>query len=240
MGIYGIFCSESGDCLYVGLSRNIEDRWKSHLKTLKNGTHPRKEFVSWFAHKGMSPETLRFEILEEGCSVDLNTLEIKWFKELSPRFFGKVPSENEKWSHSDETKEKIKNSHIAIAVNNGVRYSSKTCPCGVVFTGREKSLLKYCSSDCSKLYRKPRVPRIKSDVFCKQCGNLITSHGVEYCSRNCHSISSTILLESEVLRSMYWDKNMSLQDIGSALNVSRQTIFNRLKKFGIPRRPNNP
>ena len=41
VGIYGIFNAETDECLYVGMSKNIEQRWSSHLKELKSKRHKR-------------------------------------------------------------------------------------------------------------------------------------------------------------------------------------------------------
>lgn len=34
VGVYGIFDSKTNECLYIGMSKNIELRWKNHLKKI--------------------------------------------------------------------------------------------------------------------------------------------------------------------------------------------------------------
>lgn len=109
VGIYGIFDSETDECLYVGMSKSIEERWRHHLKELRSKKHKRKDFVKWFHDNGAQQELLSFRVLEE-CEHDekiLNLAEIKWFNALLPKYYGKKPSENERWTISEETRQKI-------------------------------------------------------------------------------------------------------------------------------------
>lgn len=112
VGIYGIFNAKTDECLYIGQAANIESRWKQHKKLLRNKKHPRKDFVEWYHTNGSKSELLDFRILEECLNYDQtkNKLEIKWFKQLIPKFYGKEPSEKEVWQHSAATKDKIRES----------------------------------------------------------------------------------------------------------------------------------
>lgn len=108
IGVYGIFDSRNNTCLYVGQSKTIEQRWKSHLNSLRRAKHKCHEF-NLFYQNIENESVLDFRILEE-CQDDdriKNSIEIKWFNILEPRFYGKVPSTNERWTHSELTKEKI-------------------------------------------------------------------------------------------------------------------------------------
>lgn len=108
VGIYGIFNSDNNDCLYVGSSSNIEYRWKQHIRLLKSGSHSCTDFANWYSNVEKN-YLLDFRILEkcEDNDISKNILEIFWFKKLSPKYYGKEPSINEKWKHSEETKKKI-------------------------------------------------------------------------------------------------------------------------------------
>ena len=108
VGIYGIFDSETDECLYVGMSKNIEERWRHHLKELRSKRHKRKDFVEWFHENGATAELLDFRILEECEKNDaaLNLCEIKWFNKLLPKYYGKKPSENERWEQSEAARAK--------------------------------------------------------------------------------------------------------------------------------------
>lgn len=108
-GIYGIFSSRTGECLYIGQSRNIEYRCSVHLQKLSKETHSRKDFNQWFKKENKEKDSLIFSILEESSleNQNLNSLEIKWFNSLSPRFFGKTPSLKEKWAQTEASKKRI-------------------------------------------------------------------------------------------------------------------------------------
>lgn len=155
-GIYGIFSRED-ECLYVGLSRDIGQRWRRHLNKLSAGTHPRAEFVEWFDSNG-GAEALVFRVLEEipednVSDESLNLAEELWFNTLRPRFYGTIPSGANKWQHSEETKEKIRRSIIRRAEENGTRNSPKAprnCDyCGEVYTPRIRKPSNFCSRSCS-------------------------------------------------------------------------------------------
>ena len=64
VGIYGWFDKETGQCLYVGQSSNIEKRKKSHLKSLKSRKHSRKDFSEYY-HQKDNKEDIYLKILEE-------------------------------------------------------------------------------------------------------------------------------------------------------------------------------
>lgn len=153
VGIYGIFDSENGECLYIGQSVRIPERWQDHIKNLKNGSHRREDFIEWFKDKGQKESALSFKILEETdeSNDSLNRAEIKWFNKLKPRFYGKKPSMNEIWEHSEETKGKISTSVRKYIVSSGGTIRSDlpiTCPtCKKEFIP-PKANRTYCSVDC--------------------------------------------------------------------------------------------
>lgn len=144
IGIYSISDFETGEVLYVGQSSNIEERWKSHLKRLRSGNHL-TSFSNWFSGTNFNESRLKFEILEECENVDKvkNSLEIKWFRSLSPLYYGKEPSLNETWVHSEKTKAKISWSSRKL-----IKIYILTCrECGCVFS-RDRERM-YCSVTCS-------------------------------------------------------------------------------------------
>ena len=46
----------------------------------------------------------------------------------------------------------------------------------------------------------------------------------------------SIIIEPELLWSLYWGKEYSLREIGRQINVHSSNIFNKMKKYSIPRR----
>ena len=151
-GIYVIEDSLTGVCLYVGQSRDLETRKRKHIEKLKNGSHPRKDFIEWFKESGEN--RLKVTVVEEGLTSDeeLNSSEIWWFNKLRPVFYGKEPSLNETWVHSQATKDKIRQS-LTGRVRGSVekRPESRNCDrCGTSYKfTKSKSL--HCSNRCSKL-----------------------------------------------------------------------------------------
>lgn len=147
VGVYGIFDSRDNTCLYVGLSRDIAGRWKKHLSRLRVGKHKRSGFNDFFASIDRDESLLSFRILEECESVDtiLNLCEMKWFTLLQPKFHGSLPSENNKWTHSEETRAKIS---AAAKKARSFDYTCKYCLNGFVSSGLNRV---HCSTECARL-----------------------------------------------------------------------------------------
>jgi len=206
VGIYGIFDSKTDECLYIGMSKNIEQRWKYHLKDLKSKKHKRKDFVEWYHANGAIPELLVFRILEE-CKYDnktLNTLEIKWFNNMSPKYFGKIPSLNEKWEHSEETRNNIRNTHLQkLSSENNYMLRKLICPgCHEVFHNRIKNRV-FCSRKCQAEYVKEKSAN-------------------EY--------------NYDYIYDLYWNQGLSRPELAEKLGVGRTKALNIMKRLGIPRR----
>lgn len=130
-------------------------RWKRHISNLHSGRHRRKDFVEWFKDRGSDAAVLAFRILEE-CPEDsedvlLNELEIKWFGLHKPKFYGKLPSLNDTWQHSEETKRKIaegvKRTNKAHGHTKMEECQKQVCrKCGKSFSRNKKQ--KFCSPAC--------------------------------------------------------------------------------------------
>lgn len=212
IGIYGIFDGETDECLYVGMSKNIEERWKQHIKLLRNKKHPRKDFVERFHALGAVEKLLSFKILEE-CECDesvLNLAEIKWFNELKPKYYGKKPSLNEKWEHSEETKRKI-----------GMACSEKE-----PWNKKNKDTLSPASYD----------------FLCLGCGKKVKciKPQQKFCSKTCvHEKKAREKAEEydyEYIYDLYWNQRLSRPELAKKLGVGRTTALKIMKRLGIPRR----
>lgn len=150
-GIYGIFDRRNGECLYVGQSKSIEDRWRSHRKRLLGGRHLTK-FTEWFQSQGADLSVLELRQLEETDNTDeaKNAAEIKWFHELSPRFYGKIPASTETWEHSKETREKI-----SAGLHQHYPSPTYSChQCGEKFQTRKsrRGDKAFCTVDCYRRF----------------------------------------------------------------------------------------
>lgn len=204
VGIYGIFDSETDECLYVGMSSiSVEKRFKQHLKNLRNGNHPRKDFVEWFQVNGSNPLLLNFKILEE-CENNetvLNTLEIKWFNELKPKYFGKQPSLNEVWERSEESKKKVSES---------LRKYAESKP---------KKLKSICSSkDCSNM-----VHHSRNNYCSVKCANL---------SINTKLVYNPLILNKDKIIQTYLNGD-SLESIAKRFSTTKNTLSKFLKNEGV-------
>lgn len=104
-GIYKLL-SEDNECLWIGQSVNIENRFKAHRFRLLNELH-REGFVEWFISKDKEISSVKLEILEECEPSLLNEREGFWFLKNPPKFFGQIPSVSRKWYLSDEAKKNI-------------------------------------------------------------------------------------------------------------------------------------
>ncbi len=88
IGIYLITHKVTGD-RYVGLSKNIEQRWKSHLRELEKGEHTSKAMQALANEHSL--DSFTFEILEEcepepsrRITATLGDAERKWMEQLKP------------------------------------------------------------------------------------------------------------------------------------------------------------
>lgn len=208
VGVYGIFYAKTNECLYIGHSARISDRWEEHLKNLRNGNHPRKNFVEWFRERDQDESILSFEILEETDNTDeaLNRAEIKWFNKCKPRFYGKIPSMNETWRHSEKTKQKISKS---VRKANGTFGKNRKRVCRtckeIYFSSKHTS--KYCSRKC-----------INVDQEIRKRG---------FIPRND--------LDASLISSLY-EEGKSLRAIAREVGVSPTTVKKVLEKEGTPLR----
>ena len=204
VGIYGIFNSETRECLYVGQSKDIDTRWRAHLKRLRNKKHPRQDFVEWFHLNGASEGLLSFEVLEtcEPVENKLNSLEITWFNELTPKFYGKKPPLKGKWKQSENTKKKISQSvrkayysklDSPIRTIEGFRILCGTC--GVEFIYNRKR--KYCSVECYNKSRKKIAP------------------------------------SKELVEQLWFEEKKSVSQLMEIFNCSQRTVYNILNRFDI-------
>lgn len=99
--IYGIYFEE--ELLYVGQTKNHQARVYQHRYFLKAGTHHCKQLQAWFDSKKLSVDDLCFTLLEVVDSIEhLTEREEHWFQTLSPKFWGKKPSQQFNWKGLSE------------------------------------------------------------------------------------------------------------------------------------------
>lgn len=238
-GIYGIFGKNTHECLYIGQSRNIEQRWKQHKKLLRNKKHPRKDFVEWFDKNNCAIKKMDFRVVKElpqdVTDKELNIQEIYFFEQYKPKFYGKEPSQHDTWIHSESTKEKIRTSVLKkIYDESGTQERmSKHCPiCNSIVVQLKNT---YCSVDCYK--ESLNVERTSACVVCHSV--MIFQRFRKTCSDSCHqkliklSNGKSVTVDEKRLYQLFVVENRSISDIAACFNVSRPTIYKFLKKYGL-------
>lgn len=230
-GIYAIFDKKTSECLYVGQSRDIKARWKRHISLLRRSSHL-ENFNKWFLNAGRDIERLGFSFLEicENDDLTLNNAEIKWFNDLSPRFYGKSPSVNDKWAHSDETRAKIAQK---VAGYHAKRSSSKAITekiaeekicisCKKQFTTKRIDK-KYCSDSCRRSLKK-----------CLNCDNYVMYSHYTFCI-SCSPLEKNRryplaqISDEDFLN--FYDIGLSSADISRKFNVSRAAVTRHKNKI---------
>ena len=77
IGIYKITNNLNGQ-IYIGLSVNIEKRWKDHKNRYQNETDKEYEKTLYRAFRKYGIENFTFEIIEECSKEELSSKEIQW------------------------------------------------------------------------------------------------------------------------------------------------------------------
>ena len=234
VGIYGIFDAETDECLYVGCSSNVEERYKQHLKHLKYRIHKRKDFVEWYHVNGAKPDLLIFRILEEceNNDVSKNTLEIKWFSILNPKYYGQKPSLNNKMRHSEETRLKISNS-----MKKTLRETEILIDENIVLNDKKSSINRKCKFSISiEGLEKLRIMAKDPSVSLKKAGEffncsrftiskIVKENNIEWiCRRSPH-------FEDEDILKMFFEDKMTTREIAEKLNISQPAVIYRFNKF---------
>lgn len=209
VGIYGWFDKETGQCLYVGQSSNIEQRKCSHLKLLRNKKHSRKEFSEYY-HQKDNKNDIYLKILEE-TENDLeikNSAEIKWFLELQPLFYGMEPDETYYcFTATEETK-----NFISKNIQNFNKDVSHVCiVCNVNITFRQNGICVEC-----------KEKRNKKIIEEKRKQNL----------------EKRIDISDEDIIEMYVNKKMSYREIAKEIGISYVTVGKIIKRNNVSPRGN--
>lgn len=217
-GVYGIFDVFTGECLYVGQSRNVKSRLQHHLSALKRHDHVRTEFVQWFREHADDPHSLDFKLLEQCEDTDdaKNFAECKWFSILHPRFYGAKPSMDYTWNMSKETRLKISEGQFAYNHGNDDIDSLRASVNDIIrrmisaslSVNEEAELLGVRSKSLSYVIREVVPPSahvhgnsIPFNNIC-QCGKAIVSwrdketgkiHNMSCGSPDCVAVSDTVI-----------------------------------------------
>lgn len=217
IGIYALYYGET--CLYVGQSKNIEQRYKRHMTRLKSETALQK-FNDWFKENNCPHDLIELKILEEceDCDPIKNELEIKWFNDLSPLFYGKVPSLKDAWSHSEETRKKISRSlKIKNGNNNTEDRFCKKC-------GNSVAKRRILCDNCLSKRSSRNVDEVR---LCKRCGAEFSARKKysKFCGRDCYNKQKreeNLERDNKIMELR--GTGMSLREISKVIGVSHVTV----------------
>lgn len=244
-GIYGIFDTLTGECLYVGQSQNIYERKMSHFRRLRGERHL-KSFTKWFVTIGKDESRLDLRVLCRCLNNDdiKNKLEIFWFNELHPRFYGAVPSINNRWSHSKETKKKISDGISSHFVRIGRKRPKRPKNTGI----RKKKKRVICVTKTSSKQRRATGSgsRYTSCLVyfytCKMCNKTFSSRKKKqnlsrtFCSKDCgHTYDKSIKMDTldyNKVKDLY-ESGVTQVKIAKMFGVSNATVSKFMRDNGI-------
>jgi group I intron endonuclease len=168
-GIYKILNNTTNKC-YIGSAIHIGNRFKSHKKKLKAGSHPNRHLQSAYNLVGL--KAFSFSVLET-CSAEVLLEREKYWIEWTLCYipeYGynkrKIPNSNLGIKFSDETKAKMSKSRIGRIPRQGFTTPDETkIKISKAMTGKSKphfrNLEKYphgqscrCSIECIEARRK--------------------------------------------------------------------------------------
>lgn len=168
-GIYKILNSVTNKC-YIGSAIHIGNRFKSHKKKLKAGSHPNKHLQSAYNLVGL--EAFVFSVLET-CSAEV-LLErekywIEWTLCYKPEYGynkRKIPNSNLGMKHSEETKAKMAKAQLGHSRKTRPRTEEERKAISERNKGIPKphrNKIKYphgyycqCTEECKEIKRKAR------------------------------------------------------------------------------------
>lgn len=245
-GIYGIFDTLTEECLYVGQSKNIYERRRSHFKRLRGERHL-KSFTEWFVSIGKDESRLDLRVLCRCLDNDdiKNKLEIFWFNELHPRFYGAVPSVNNRWSHSKETKRKISDGILGHFDRVGSKRTKRPKNTGIRKNKRVICVTK-TSSGPKHRHTIGSGPRHTSCLVyfytCKMCNKNFSSRKKKqnlsrtFCSKDCgHAYDKSLKMDTldyKKVKDLY-ESGATQVKIAKMFGVSNATVSKFMRDNGI-------
>lgn len=151
--IYAFFCASTLSCLYVGQAFNAQARYQTHVAKLRAGTHRQAAWSSWFSEHQFNETSMICVILENVEDTDeaRNCAEIAWFNELSPKFFGKIPSTAERWAQSESSRKSIAAGVSAVRQAKSLSNVDRICEaCGSAYRAPLKSVTRCKRVKCKR------------------------------------------------------------------------------------------
>lgn len=249
-GIYQLKNTANGK-LYVGQTKNFSNRKKSHLKSLKNGTHYNRYLQRSYNKYGQG--FFVFEIIER-CEVELlNARERYWIRELQTEY-------NDKGYNSAYAVEVFKNYDLKRKINRNKRTLPKVLSTKEVRRKSKLGIQRYWSlanDDVRLRYSLNKstidlvsIHQLKSalaydiNLSCKEIAQRLslpetivihTAH-LQSFRMVCKELNNLIInrtkrLEVRTNRIMIrlWCEGYSTNDIASFMRINKRTVIRKLK-----------
>lgn len=206
-GVYRII-SPNGSC-YIGMTtKSFDERWNGHRASFRKGQMTciglQKAFEKY------TPDGMEFEVLEDlsgyGEGEILYRERLWWLrhKAWGVNLYNGEPTGRGAVRHTEETREKIKNS---LQLRASVAYEIRTCSfCGKDFRVLKKSTKKSCSRSCGA-----------------KVSNLTRGAKLE------RPITQS---DRQLILSMY-ESEFSLRAISREIGIGHKRISNLLKSSGV-------
>lgn len=211
-GIYSLKSRSTGEVLYVGKSSDLHARKLRHFSKMRTGNHIRNGLNIWYNDYGK--DDIIFDILIYCPENELNSQEIYWFNELSPKFYGKMPSIKGEGNHTEYTK---------IKISNSLKEYNKENP---------SSVMVILMSNLSKIVYWAENPKITINNSAKAIGvskksfkNFLDLHNIQWV----HGIGSQ---EDNIVK-WYLEDKLSARAIAKLLGISQPSVVNRISKLKL-------
>lgn len=233
-GIYAIIHLPSGK-RYIGSSRNLRDRWRSHLKALKAGKHHCAYLQNAWNKYGA--DQFEFQILEQclGEGVILVAREQAWIDRYKKKLYN-ARKLAEPWAvdlmDEDGRKEYSEKMRQNIAKFWDVQPTvEKVCElCGKTFKTRNVTKpTRYCGRSCRQ---RIRVLRGSEDAqfTCQVCGKEFTGNKhkkPKTCSPHCGQRVKSVFKESDIVSIIERAVAMeTMRSIAESYGTDKTTIKN--------------
>lgn len=215
-GIYQIVSPNNS--FYIGMtSTSFDERWKNHLKTLRNGTHRCKGLQR--AYNKYGENALSFEIIQvmtNKSQQEILEAELFWWKKYKSwgiNVYNGEPTGTGSVKHTVDTKARIAKALRDKSVLLKCTYKA----CDIEFSGKNR---KYCSTRCKNL-----------DVIikCMKCELPFSSASGK--RKECYDcLKPSLQINSEIkdyIVKIYSD-GLSLRQISHIVSASHITVRNIL------------
>lgn len=208
--IYAIIHPNTGQIMYVGQTKDLRDRIKSHTKSQRT-YRGKTKLYNWIRKRHREGFEPLFIILENVESRNLlDEREIYWIAKLTPKLNHTSGGTNCRFLIKKKTKYKYDLEKITEMVEGGC-------------TVKDVSDFVGCNKETASSFLRRNGLKTKNSLTCKPDGSF-------------NSIPSRHIISKEELTRLYCEELLTCSQIAKIKNCSGQAIKAWLRKHNIPRR----